>query len=363
MPQADNPDRKVPGKLPTDDPEGLRAALHRWFAEVGKDYPWRRTRDPYEVLVSEVMLQQTQVATVLGRGYYRRWLERFPDLAALAAAPEEEVLRAWEGLGYYSRARNLHAAAKAVVAGHGGEFPREVERIAALPGVGRYTAGAVACFAFGQAVATVDANIARVLARLFDHRERVDTAKGAERLWGWAAELVPGRGAREWNSALMELGQTLCRAKAAACDLCPAAAWCACADPLALPMKKPRPKVTEVDEHVLVAVRGGRILLQQETGRRRRGLWKLPARAPAQLGDLAPTGRRRYSITRYRVTMHLYQTGEAQAAGPDERWFDLAELPGLPMPSPYRRAVEALFSLRADPSADAHGGGPQPGVG
>ena len=330
---------KTPGRPPLDDVGGLSAALLAWFDDVGKDYPWRGSNDPYEVLVSEVMLQQTQVATVLGRGYYRRWLERFPDVATLAAAPEVEVLRVWEGLGYYSRARNLQKAACAVVDAHGGEFPREIDQIEALPGVGRYTAGAVASFAFDAPVPAVDANIARVLARMFGFGERVDTTRGNAQVWSWAAALVPPGGARAWNSALMELGQSVCKARSAACETCPVAAWCLCTDPLSLPMKKPRPEVTEVDEHVLFARRDGEILLEREIGRRRKGLWKLPAREAAELADLTVAGRHKYGITRYRVTMHVYETAKAEA-GENERWFRVEEVAELPMPSPYRRAVE-----------------------
>ncbi len=332
------PITKTPGREPLADVAGLRSALGGWFREVGKDYPWRGTEDAYEVLVSEMMLQQTQVATVLGRGYYRRWLERFPDVHALAAAGEAEVLRVWEGLGYYSRARNLQKAAGAVVAEHGGEFPRDPGQIEALPGVGRYTAGAVASFAFDAPVPAVDANIARVLARMFDFRERIDTSSGGKQLWAWAAQLVPESGGRLWNSALMELGQNVCKARSAGCESCPAAAWCLASKPLDLPIKKPRPQITEVDEHVLVARRDGEILLQKETGRRRKGLWRLPAREREEVGGLALSGKHNYGITRYRVTMHLYETAEADA-GEDERWFRLDEVADLPMPSPYRRAV------------------------
>lgn len=342
---------KPAGRPPLDDIKGLQTALRSWFGEVAKDYPWRRTEDPYEVLVSEMMLQQTQVATVLGKGYYRRWLERFPDVQTLAVAQEEEVLRIWEGLGYYSRARNLQKAAKAVVEEHGGVFPREVAAIEALPGVGRYTAGAVASFAYDQAVPAVDANIARVLARWFDFNERIDTTGGQRQLWEWAAQLVPADGGRDWNSAVMELGQTTCRAKSVACEECPAAAWCLCADPLVLPMKKPRAKITEVDEHVLVARCDGKILLEQETGRRRQGMWKLPAREPADLKGIQSSGQQRYGITRYKVTMHLYETAQAKA-GENEQWFRLNEVADLPMPSPYRRAISSYLNQSTEPTEE-----------
>jgi len=146
----------------------FRNALVKWFGRHGKDYPWRRTRDPYAVLVSEVMLQQTQLATVLGKGYYGGFLAVFPDLEALAAADDERLLKAWEGLGYYRRARMLRETARAVIARHGGEFPREVADLLELPGIGRYTAGAVRAFAFELPGAVVDGNVTRVLARLMD---------------------------------------------------------------------------------------------------------------------------------------------------------------------------------------------------
>lgn len=324
--------------MPLEEPAALRSALCGWFAEEGKSYPWRESEDPYEMLVSEMMLQQTQVATVLGRGYYRRWLERFPDVGALAAADEAEVLRLWEGLGYYSRARNLHKAARVVVDQYDGEFPREVAQIEALPGVGRYTAGAVASFAFDAPAPAVDANIARVLARLFDFRERIDTTGGSAQLWEWAAALVPVDGARAWNSALMELGQALCKAKSVGCERCPVSAWCQSVAPLELPVKKARAKVTAVDEHVLVVRRRGEILLHQESGRRRKGLWKLPERAAEEIAHLSHCATETYAITRYKVTMYLYEQGDAETRE-GERWHRLNEVHDLPMPSPYRRAI------------------------
>src|ERR1700719_2525154 len=182
----------------------LRRSLLRWYSQHGRDLPWRRTRDPYAILVSEFMLQQTQVASTLS--YYDAWLRRFPDFASLARASENDVLHAWQGLGYYARARNLHAAAKIVQGRHRGNFPCEISAIRALPGVGRYTAHAVATFSFDQSVPIVEANTARVLARLFDLQMPIDRAPGREKLWFRAAELVPKRGASRFNSALLDLG-------------------------------------------------------------------------------------------------------------------------------------------------------------
>ncbi|MCP4849826.1 MAG: A/G-specific adenine glycosylase [Verrucomicrobiaceae bacterium] len=331
-------EQKVKENSPIKDVEGLRSAMISWFSRVGKEYPWRMTEDGYEILVSEMMLQQTQVATVIGRGYYHRWLEQFPDIHTLAEADEESVLRAWEGLGYYSRARNLQKAARLIVEEHGGVFPRSLSQIEALPGVGRYTAGAVASFAFDAPVAAVDANIARVLARLFDFRERVDTTHARKQLLAWACSLVPDSGGRIWNSALMELGQHVCKSGSVACHQCPAVSWCRATDPLLLPAKKKRKAQVAVDEHVLLAFRRNKLLLEQEVGRRRRGLWKLPARAIEEIPDVSPAYKEQYSITRYRVTMFIHELQDV-IAQENERWFRLEEIADLPMPSPYRRVV------------------------
>ena len=330
-------------RSPLEQPQAFARALTDWFAESGKDYPWRRTRDPYAVLVSELMLQQTQVATVLSRRYFENWLEQFPDAAALAAASEEAVLKAWEGLGYYRRARHLQRAAAAIIEVHGGRFPSDPEAILALPGVGRYTAGAVACFAFGAPVPVVDGNIARVLARLFDFREEIDSTSGLRQLWDWADDLVPEEAAREYNSALMELGQTVCTVAAPDCADCPVARFCLTETPGELPVRKPRAKTTRVDEHVRVAIDGGRLLLEQESGRRREGLWRLPELPEARLGVAELLLEMQYSITRYRVTLRVYADPQGRKPPADgQAWFTRDEIESLPMPSPYRKALVAL---------------------
>jgi A/G-specific adenine glycosylase len=322
----------------------FRAALTGWFRHDGRDYPWRRTQDPYAILVSEVMLQQTQIATVLGRGYYARWMERFPDVKTLAAAPEADILQTWEGLGYYSRARNLQRAAEAVMKQHGGIFPDNLEAIASLPGVGRYTAGAVLSFAFNKPAPIVDGNVARVLARLFSLQEEVNAPAGQRALWGWAAALTDPNHPREYNSAIMELGQRLCTPRQPACGECPVRPWCRSAGPGAesLPLKKPARATVLVDEHVLWAQREGRLLLRQETGRRRQGLWRLPERCAEEVSHLPLLSRTQYSITHHRVTLRVYDAGSlAPAAG--DLWQPLEDLAALPMPGPFRRVVDALL--------------------
>src|SRR5437762_5404682 len=186
----------------------FRRPLLNWYRENARNLPWQKTRNPYAILISEFMLQQTQVTAVLS--YYNKWLRRFPDFATLAHASEASVLHAWQGLGYYARARNLLATAAIVVNRYGGHFPHEIARIRELPGIGRYTANAIATFAFDQSVPIVEVNTARVLSRVFDLQTPIDTSAGRERLWSVAAQLVPRRNAGQHNSALMELGALVC---------------------------------------------------------------------------------------------------------------------------------------------------------
>ncbi|HEX2750056.1 MAG TPA: A/G-specific adenine glycosylase [Verrucomicrobiales bacterium] len=326
------------------DRADFTASIILWFQREGRDYPWRRTRDPYAILVSEVMLQQTQIATVLGRGYYTRWMERFPDVQTLAAASGEDILQAWEGLGYYSRARNLQRAAQEVVKHHRGIFPKDREAIAALPGVGLYTLGAVLSFAFNTAAPIVDGNVARVLARVFSLQEEIDSPAGQRLLWNWAARLTDCHAARLYNSGIMELGQRICTPRQPACDTCPVQRHCRSAGPgaEALPRKKAARATVLVEEHVLWAQREGRLLLYQETGRRRQGLWRLPERRADEVSHLPLLSRTQYTITHHRVTLHVYDAPDASAHG-TEQWQPAETLHALPMPGPFRKVVDALL--------------------
>src|SRR5438477_5201840 len=243
-------------------PEKIRAfqrPLLRWLRRYGRNLPWRRTRDPYAILVSEFMLQQTQVATVIP--YYHEWLRRFPDFASLAHACENDVLRAWQGLGYYGRARNLHATARTVVDRYRGRFPRSVEQMQQLPGIGKYTAHAVASFAFDQSVPIVESNTARILTRLFDFRESIDSDPGRQTLWQYAAILVPKSNASIYNSALIDLGALVCVARQPKCGICPVKTFCRAKNPQALPVRKSRPRTKRLTEQHAFVVRQGKILL------------------------------------------------------------------------------------------------------
>lgn len=315
-----------------------------WFGENARDLPWRRTADPYAILVSEVMCQQTQVGTVMP--YFERWMRRFPDCRALAAATEHDVLSVWQGLGYYSRARNLHRAAKAVLEAPGGEFPRELEGIRALPGVGRYTAGAIAAFAYDEPVALVDANIARVLARVFAVREPIDSAPGLAQVWAHAGRLQPARrdGGRAFNAGLMEIGALICSPRAPRCGVCPVAEFCAAAAAglqEELPVKKPRRRTVRLAEPCALITRAGKVLLEHQNGSRWRGLWKLPAmdRIPAKPPELVIE----YPFTHHKVTLSIYRQKAPRSPGADRQWHAIARLAEVPLAAAHRRALERML--------------------
>ncbi len=319
----------------------FRRRLLRWFERAGRDLPWRKTRDPYAILVSEMMLQQTQVATVLR--YYRPWLERFPNFAALARASEAEALHAWQGLGYYRRARNLHAAAKYVDREFGGQLPRDPAAIAQLSGIGRYTAGAIASFAFDLSVPVVEANIARLLARLTNLKIPIDSASGRSRLWQTAGRLVPRSNARTFNSALMDLGATVCLPRRPRCGECPVSLSCRAERPERLPVKKKRPSTVHRRETHGLSRRRGAILLEQSRTRWR-GMWTLPriARAPrcSVLLELD------FPFTHHRITLAVYATPQPVLPNENQSWFSLPALETLPIPTPHRRALAQLLSAR-----------------
>ena len=287
------------------------------------------------------MLQQTQVATVIP--YYKEWLRRFPDFHALANASEAEVLHAWQGLGYYSRARNLHAAAARISQGYGGRCPQTASELAALPGLGRYTVNAILTFAFDQPVGIVEANIVRLLARIFNVSAPVDATAGREAIWNHAARLVPSRRAGEFNSALMDLGATICRPRAPQCGICPAKPFCRATDPLGLPRKKPRPAVKKLTERHLFAMQRGRVLLQH-CQKRWRGMWMLPEwngraiKSPALHVSTFP-------FTHHQVTLEIFSGAANRVSADHQRWFPAPALHSIAIPSPHRRALTALLGV------------------
>ena len=271
----------------------FRQSLKRWHAQHGRDLPWRNCRDPYKVWISEIMLQQTTVVAV--KPYFERFLQRFPDVAALASANEEDVLRLWEGLGYYSRARNLHRAAQAIVeqsdlrrktsgthtlteASH--SFPETVEELQQLPGIGRYTAGAIVSFAFDRRAPIVEANTLRLYSRLLGFRNDPRSTVGQRLLWSFAEKLVPLNGAGEFNQAMTDLGATVCTPTEPRCDDCPVASCCRALAEQAqaeIPQAAKRPEITELSEaSVAIESNDCFLLIRRPEGARWAGLWDFP---------------------------------------------------------------------------------------
>lgn len=358
----------------------LRRALLAFYDRERRELPWRRTDDPYRVWISEVMLQQTRVETVVP--YYRRWLERFPDVETLAAADREEVLKAWEGLGYYSRARNLHRAARLVVERHGGKVPAGAEKLRELPGVGPYTAGAVASIAFGEAVPAVDGNARRVLARLFD----LPDPSPAE-LRDRAADVVDPERPGDLNQALMELGATVCTPRDAACGTCPVRELClarARGTVEERPAPRRRGSVPEVAYGVAVVAAGapgdsGRERASRGAGVSRMlvvrrpeegllgGLWEFPgmevdgdevperaAVRAARSEGVRPRGKTvalepvKHAYSHFRGTYHpfLFRVAEADGDTETRRWVSTADLEALPLPRAQRRIAQTLEAGR-----------------
>lgn len=261
----------------------------RWFRTNHRALPWRETRDAYRIWLSEIMLQQTRVESVVP--YYRRFLARFPTVAALAAAPLDDVLALWAGLGYYSRARNLHAAARRVLERHGGEFPADSRALRTLPGVGRYTAAAVASIAAGEVAAVVDGNVKRAAARLCAIRDSIDLPATTERIWSIAGALIDPRSPGDSNQALMELGATICLPRTPRCGKCPVRLHCrALAEGAqeSLPARRERKATPTVRGVALAVFAGGRILLEKRGERGLlAGLWGLPQVALGEHDDAA----------------------------------------------------------------------------
>ncbi len=344
-----------------------------WYDANRRDLPWRRTRDPYAVWVSEMMLQQTQVATVVG--YYTRWMERFPTIHALADATEDDVLHAWQGLGYYSRARNLWRGARAVVADHAGRLPRTADALRALPGIGPYSAGAIASIAHGQREPLVDGNVVRVLCRVFGLRG--DPSRGALRanLWEIAGQLVPEERPGDFNQALMELGATVCTARAPRCDACPLAKKCIAMRQGVvgeLPESRSRPAAIAVARAAAVVRRGPRVLCVQvpDGAARWAGMWQFPnadcgsgepperaaERAVLEAVGLHVTAKRqavtvRHSVTHHRITLDVHECApERNGARPRAiackafAFEEPARLEALAMPAAHRRIARYLLS-------------------
>lgn len=353
------------------DAARLRRRLLAWFDANARDLPWRQSREPYRVWVSEVMLQQTTVTAVIP--YFHRFLERFPTVHDLAAAPQSDVLRLWEGLGYYRRARDLHKAAQLIVERHAGELPREPDTARELPGFGRYTANAVLSQAFDARLPILEANSVRLLCRLFAIADDPKSPTVQKQLWQRAEELLPAKRVGDFNQALMELGALVCVPGEPRCDECPLAELCiarAQGRTREIPLKALRPKPEDVRETAVVLWRKGQVLLVQRPAVGRSAeMWEFPRvvvndrQTPRdaaealvrELGfDAALQGELaviRHSVTRFRITLTCLEgicnAGQFQdGLYPRGEWIAPAALMEYPVSRPQRR-LATLVETRA----------------
>ncbi len=343
----------------------FRRLLQAWYTKHARDLPWRQNRDPYLVWISEIMLQQTQVATV--EAYFLRFREAFPSVESLAAAEEEDVLRAWEGLGYYRRARQLHQAARVLVEEHNGQFPHDADAVRALPGIGRYTAGAILSIAFDARQPILEANTIRLFSRLLAYRGQSTSTEAQRLLWSMAEAVLPRRNVGAFNQALMELGSQVCTPKSPKCAECPVLKLCR-AKSLdlqdAIPALKPKKKFEDVHEVALIVRRRGRILLlQRPEGGRWAGLWDFPRfemdheEEPALSRGLREklrhqTGidatveqhlkRLKHGVTRFRITLDCYaarfvEAGKSPQTPVTLKWVTPKQLADYPLNTTGRK--------------------------
>jgi A/G-specific adenine glycosylase len=378
--------------LPRRELAAFRKQLLGWFRQYRRDLPWRRTQDPYRIWLSEIMLQQTRVAAVIP--YYERFLERFPDIHALAAAPQDEVLRLWSGLGYYSRARNLQRAAQEIVAKHGGVFPRDEKDALELPGIGAYTAAAILSIAYGAKYAVLDGNVARVLARIFAVQGDLRDAKRWQSLQKSADALLDPQSSGDWNQAMMELGATLCTPQSPQCLLCPVTQFCQArklgiAESLPAPRKKRATETITLAAAVFLDARGRTLLLpppKLPKGAARHAevsvlvsrLWHFPtiavrsnaaAELQAHLAELFPAAiankaleleqlpKARHAVTYRAITLQPFRIRVAQLPRlPDAKTIPLAEVPApcsLAISNLTRKAARVALAGPTSVSASA----------
>lgn len=335
--------------------------LLRWYDQHARVLPWRGIHNAYHTWVSETMLQQTRVETVLA--YFDRFIQRFPTVEALAAAPEDEVLKLWEGLGYYRRARNLHKGAQQVVAEHGGVIPRDVKELLKISGIGEYTAGAIASIAYDQAVPAVDGNVIRVVSRVKGIRENVGIPSVKRRIAQEAAALVPQSRPGDFNQAMMDLGATICVPGTPSCERCPVSALCDAyregdaEDIPELPRKNP-PKVIDYDLYLIF--NGDRVLMRQRTETMLQGLWvypmvedhhtvkQLPALVRRKIGlpvtDIQTAGEAKHIFTHQVWQMKLYIMHTTAEAPAGWRFVTMEEMQQLTIPTAVKKAKEVVLN-------------------
>ena len=364
----------VGDRLPSFDILALRSGLLEWYSIQGRDLPWRRSRDPYAIWVSEIMLQQTQVKTVIP--YYDRWLAQFPTLQTLASADQQQVLKLWQGLGYYARARNLHRAAQDIVSQHHGIFPTDLPTAVSLPGIGRTTAGGILSAAFDQPTPILDGNVKRVLARLV--ALSVPTSKAIAQLWQLSIALLDPAHPRDFNQAWMDLGATVCLPRSPLCDRCPWQPHC-CAYHQGIQTEIPMTETRAPIPRKMIGVAviwndAGQILIdRRKPNGLLGGLWEFPG-GKVELGETIPDCIQReiqeelgieievgdrliiidHTYSHFHVTLNVHHckhlSGEPQPLQCDEiRWVELADLDSYPFPKANLQIIEALRQWRDIP--------------
>jgi A/G-specific adenine glycosylase len=327
----------TPKKISWDN---LSRKLAAWYGSAKRDLPWRWTSDPYAITLSEIMLQQTQVVTVIP--YYERWLKLFPTWRALAAAKEHDVIKAWEGLGYYRRARNLHALARAVTE-RGGALPQSETELLALPGIGPYTAAAVGSIAFGLPLAVVDGNVMRVLARVLAIKDDISRPQTRLKLQAIADEFLDTRDPSTHNQAMMELGATVCLPRKPMCLICPLNADCRGRDRAEEFPVKSRVAQEKRSEIVAVLARGeGYYCEQVPEGKPWHGLWRFPDFDPARMEQVEPLMQIRYGITKYSVTMQAVRAKWKNRAPAEGSYLTRAQMQALAFAAPHRKLMGLL---------------------
>lgn len=337
----------------------LRKKLLAWYHREARDLPWRRTRDPYAIWVSEIMLQQTQVDTVIP--YYERWLNKFPDITALAAAPLEDVLSSWAGLGYYRRARMLHKAAQKLVDECAGKIPASSAELLKLPGIGRYTAGAIASIAYEEKTPVLDGNVIRILTRIFALGEDTLKPSTLSKLWRLAEKILPEKSVGDFNQALMELGAMICSPQSPACGACPVSTLClarAEGKETFYPVKSRREKLEKIRNFAVVLRRDKEVWLSQQPEEARwGGLWMFPfwEKKTAMIDALKSQSSKpgkwlslKHGFTKYLINLEVYtcrSNGSKGLSGGRHskgRWVRITELSGYPLPAPHKKIAHSL---------------------
>ncbi len=352
----------------------LQTNLLEWFSQQQRPLPWRQHYEPYAVWISEIMLQQTQVTTVLP--YFERWMKKLPNIQAVAKASEDTILKLWEGLGYYSRARNIQKAALIICEKYGGEVPQNFQELLALPGIGRYTAGAIASIAFNQEKPVVDGNVIRVLCRLMDWRDNPKSAEMLKKIWHAAEEWIPKGEARFFNQALMELGATVCTTQQPLCLLCPVQSFCKALQANSIEIvpakiKRTPPKLRITALAVIRNEAGNFLIAKRPLEGLMGGLWEFPninldkdthIKEALEKGVQEQYGIRikvneslsiiKHAYTSFKVTLHCFLctdqqdgSGDAVMEEPSAQWVSLEKLKHFSFPAAHGQVIQMLEGI------------------